>query len=206
MKQRLRKKLQEYRLIIFDMDGTLYYQFPLRLCMCVELIGYYILHIYKITELLTLSKFRKLYEKGILGKGNTVVTHWMQERPLRYIALFQDKKLLHLIRSLQEQGVKIAVYSDYPVEQKIRVLHDLAIDHYFCASDTVIHCLKPDPRGLKNIVRITGESIENSLFIGDRYEKDGKCAENAGMDYIILDKNPLSRNISLHRKELFRIC
>jgi len=78
----------------------------------------------------------------------------------------------------------------------------LTVDYFFSADDAAIQCLKPDVQGLKNILRITGEAAESSLFIGDRYEKDGKCADNAGMDYIILDANPLLRNFFLYRKEL----
>jgi len=198
----LQKKLGEYRLIILDMDGTLYYQFPLRICMCIELALYYSFHIRRIAELFMIRRYRKKYEKGILEKETPVVLHWMQEKPLRYIALFRDRKLISLVRRLREQGAKIVVYSDYPVRKKITALSGLTTDYFFCAADACIQCLKPDAQGLNNILHITGEAAGNSLFIGDRYEKDGKCAENAGMDYIILDKNPLLRNFNLYKKEL----
>jgi len=201
MKQQLRKKLCEYRLIILDMDGTLYYQAPLRFCMCIELMLYYAVHLRRIAELFMIYRFRKSYERGVLEQGNSVIRYWMQERPLRYISRFRDKKLIFLIQQLREHGAKIAVYSDYPVQQKLTALPDLTTDYYFCAADPAIQCLKPDPAGLKNILHITGETAENSLFIGDRYEKDGKCAENAGVDYIILDNSPLFRNINLYKKE-----
>ena len=197
----MRKKLREYRLIILDMDGTLYYQMPLRLCMCIELMFYYAVHLRRITELFMLYRFRKTYESGVLEQGNSVIEYWMQERPLRYISRFRDNKLIYLIRRLREHGAKIAVYSDYPVQLKLTALPDLTADYVFFAADSAIQCLKPDLAGLNNILRITGETAENSLFIGDRYEKDGKCAENAGVDYIILDNNPLFRNINLYKKE-----
>jgi FMN phosphatase YigB (HAD superfamily) len=79
----------------------------------------------------------------------------------------------------------------------------LTVDYCFCAADAAIQCLKPDAQGLKNILRITGEAVENGLFIGDRYEKDGKCAEGIGMDYIILDNNPLLRNVNVYKKEFY---
>jgi len=198
----MQKKLCEYRLVILDMDGTLYYQLPLRLFMFIEFTFYYFVNIRQMAELFSLRRYRKNYESGILEKETPIIEYWMQEKPLRYITLFRDKKLLRLIRQLREQGAKIAVYSDYPVQKKIEALSGLTADYSFCAADAVIQCLKPDVQGLKNILRITGEMAENSLFIGDRYEKDGKCAENAGMDYIILNNNPLMRNINLYKKEL----
>jgi FMN phosphatase YigB (HAD superfamily) len=202
MKQRLHKTLYEYRLIILDMDGTLYYQMPLRLCMCIELMLYYTVHLCRISELVMLYKFRKSYGNGVLEKGDYIIEYWMQEKPLRYISLFRDKKLLSLIRRLREQGTKIAIYSDFPVQKKLTALPDLTTDYVFCAADPVIQCLKPDPVGLKNILLLTGEASANSLFIGDRYEKDGKCAENAGVDYIILDNNPILREFNLYKREL----
>ncbi|MDR0453174.1 MAG: HAD family hydrolase [Deferribacteraceae bacterium] len=175
MKRQLQKKLSEYRLVILDMDGTLYYQLPLRLCMCAELVFYYAVHIHRIAELFMLRKFRKSYESGVLEKGPPAIERWMLEKPLRYIALFRDRKLLRLIRRLRENGAKIVIYSDYPVQKKVGVLPDLTADYCFCAADTSIQCLKPDVKGLNNILRITGETVTNGLFIGDRYEKDGKC-------------------------------
>ena len=203
MKLRLRKKLCEYRLIIIDMDGTLYYQAPLRFCMCIELMLYYAVHMRRIAELFMLYRYRQSYESGVLEKGNYIIEYWMQEKPLRLISLFRDRKLLSLILRLQEQGAKITIYSDYPVQKKLTALSGLTVDYAFCAIDPVIRCLKPDPAGLKNILSIVGEEANNSLFIGDRYKKDGKCAEDAGVDYIILDNNPLLRKINLFKKELF---
>jgi len=205
MKIHIQKKLCEYRLIILDMDGTLYFQQPLRFFMCVELMLYYVVHLRRVAELFMLYRFRKSYESGVLGNGNPVVEYWMQKKPIRYISLFRDKKLLSLIRQLREKGAKIAVYSDYPVQQKLTALPDLTIDYAFFAADSVIQCLKPDPAGLKNILRIAGETAGNSLFIGDRYKKDGKCAESAGVDFIILDNNPLLRNVNFYRKERFYV-
>jgi FMN phosphatase YigB (HAD superfamily) len=205
MKQHLRKKLCEYKLIILDMDGTLYYQAPLRFCMCIELMLYYAVHLRRIAELFMIYRFRKSYENGVLERGNSVIEYWMQEKPLQYISRFRDKKLIFLIRRLREHGAKIAVYSDYPVQLKLTALPDLTADYVFCAADSAIQCLKPDPAGLNNILRITGETAKNSIFIGDRYKKDGKCAENTGMDYIVLDNNPCLRNINLYKKERFYV-
>jgi HAD superfamily hydrolase (TIGR01549 family) len=184
------------------MDGTLYYQLPLRFCMGIELMFFYIIHICRVRELFMLRRFRKSYESGVLQAEPPIIQYWMQEKPSRYIALFKDRKLLRLIRRLRENGAKIAVYSDYPVRQKIKALPELEIDFCFCSADAVIQCLKPDPKGLKNILNLAGETAENSLFIGDRYEKDGKCAENSGIDFIILDGNPLLRNFKFYREEI----
>ncbi|GHT82391.1 hypothetical protein FACS1894137_01190 [Spirochaetia bacterium] len=202
MRYILRKKLREYRLIILDMDGTLYYQIPLRICMVFELLVYYTIHFKNIKDLFVLAGFRKSYNKGRLPEANPLVDYWMQERPLKYIHIFRDNKLLDLIQYLKNEGTLIALYSDYPLAKKISVLHPFATDFSFCASDSDINCLKPDVKGLKRILEVLNKPVEDAVFIGDRYDKDGKCAEGMGMDYIILDKNPILRNSRLYKSEL----
>ena len=41
--------------------------------------------------------------------------------------------------------------------------------------------MKPDPKGLINIIRANNLTVDNCLFIGDRLEKDGYCAEKCGI-------------------------
>lgn len=54
--------LREYRAIIFDLDGTLYFQTKLRLLMACRLCSYYGTHPWKIKELLAIKKFREVRE------------------------------------------------------------------------------------------------------------------------------------------------
>jgi FMN phosphatase YigB (HAD superfamily) len=187
------------------MDGTLYYQLPVRICIALELLGYYMTHLKNINDLFTLRKYRKSHESGYMIKSNSITDYWMQERPLKYIRLFRDKKLLELIQQLRNNGATIVIYSDYPVVDKLRALKPFPFDFAFCASDTDIQCLKPDTKGIKRILEIIKESVENIVFIGDRYEKDGQCAQRVGMDYMILDKYPVLRNIQLHKKKVSNV-
>jgi HAD superfamily hydrolase (TIGR01549 family) len=195
MKCIFHKKLYEYRAIILDMDGTLYYHFPLKICMAFELLCYYTAHINQFKDLIRLIMFRISREAGIISDEDSVIDYWMQEKPLKFIRLFKDKRLLGLMQYLHSQGIKIAVYSDYPVDKKIEALQPFNVDFSFHAADSAIQCLKPDVKGLKYIVKVIKEPVENILFIGDRYDKDGKCAESIGMDYIILYSDLLRRNL-----------
>ncbi|AEF85950.1 conserved hypothetical protein [Treponema primitia ZAS-2] len=209
-------KIFDYNCIILDMDGTLYYQFPLRVCIVFMILCHYILHLTKIKEVFILWKFRKLRENYIasinkddfeeelykklseyyhesLESIKKLIDYWINERPLPLIYFFRDRKLIKAIQKLKMNGIKIIVYSDYPVEKKISALKTLYVDYQFCAHDKNINCLKPDIQGIKYIIDVLRESIENILFIGDRYIKDGKCAAGVGMDYIILSRNPFLR-------------
>jgi HAD superfamily hydrolase (TIGR01549 family) len=187
--------------------------------MFFELLGHCVAHPSAIRNVAIIRAFRLLRESGELAQEpdfetrqyeliaehfnvdqetvKGVVDCLMQRRPLKYVRLFRDRRLLRLLGELRREGAKIAVYSDYPADRKIEALAPFKVDYCFCATDKRIMCLKPDSTGLKEIVETLGEPIENFLFIGDRYEKDGKCAENIGMDYLILGKCPLSRKIQL---------
>lgn len=205
----------KYKAIILDMDGTLYFQLPVRIFMAFDLLIHYCAHIMNIKELFALKEFRKIRENGVIQNKffftskqydivarrfqmepdavRMLVKYWMFERPLKYIYRFRDKKLLELIQLLHNKGIKIIVYSDYHAEEKIEALESLKVDYIFCASDPEIMCLKPDIKGLVRIVEIIDEPIERILFIGDRYEKDGLCAAGVGVDFLICKKSRFSR-------------
>jgi len=199
----LRKPLTEYRAVILDMDGTLYYQRPLRMCMAFELFFYYLAHLSKWRELLMLTAYREAREAGRLPAPDAVidavVKRWMQERPLKYVRLFRDRRLIALAERLRRGGAKLAVYSDYPVAGKLAALSPFTVDFAFDPDDPAIPALKPDPRGLRYITGVIGEAAEDTVFIGDRHEKDGLCAKAAGVDYVILGKSFFSRNMQLQK-------
>lgn len=59
----MRKAFNEYKLYVFDLDGTLYNQPRLRRIMAIRLIKYYLLHPFSIMELYHLYKFRNIKDK-----------------------------------------------------------------------------------------------------------------------------------------------
>lgn len=189
----LKKNIFDYDVFIFDMDGTLYFQLPVRICMAIEIFMYYFFRPHKYKDLLNLIRFRKSYERGLLLPMNSNIHNWMHVKPLKYIRKFRDRKLLDFIEKIQNLGKTIIVYSDYPLDEKLKALTEFNPNMKFCASDNEIQCLKPDTKGLQNIVKIFAKPIDEFIFIGDRYEKDGICAQNAGMDYIILNKFHFNR-------------
>ena len=53
-----KKSLYEYRVVIFDLDGTLYYQRPFRLRMLRHLAGYVMAHPLRFRDLLIIKTYR----------------------------------------------------------------------------------------------------------------------------------------------------
>ena len=194
---------------IVDMDGTLYFQGPVRIAMALRLGSFYLTHLFRIKELAALKLYREVREKEMFSgeddfegkqfeyvadkcgidreRVEKTVSHWMHEVPLSLISKNRDEKLLSFLREEMRKGVKVIVYSDYPVSEKLKAL-EFSPDAGYYSADEIIGCMKPDPKGLINILEKYGLNKERVLFIGDRQEKDGECALKAGVTACILPR------------------
>ena len=194
-----------YDVLIFDLDGTLYHQLPVRIFMAVLMIIHYMFKPLKYRELLAVLKYRELREKlfgnydedfhakqinetsRIFGlrpdETERIINSWMNDKPLKLVKFFRRRKLLVKLKELQASGKIIIVYSDYPVKEKLRALN-FEPYKYFWSNDGFINCMKPDASGLLRIIRELKLNAQNILYVGDRYDRDGECAENAGVAYM----------------------
>ena len=203
------KKFFEYKAWILDFDGTLFYQLPLRISMAAWLVLYYMPRPHRWKELFMLREYRRLRENLLAADSADfyqrqleilsqrynmsvqeildVVQMWMIEKPKIFIKTFQRKKLIAAIKSAKLRGVTIVIYSDNPVAEKIKAL-DFVPEYAFWSDDDLIKCMKPNPTGLKNIIGLLKLNREEILYIGDRDDRDGACAKNAGVDYCDVKK------------------
>ena len=69
-------------------------------------------------------------------------------------------------------------------------LVQLIVDGGFFSGDGIVRGQKPDKAGIEAILHSIQSPVDETIFIGDRLEKDGKSAEAVGMDYMILDRTP----------------
>ncbi len=197
------------KVVIFDVDGTLYDQRKLRMYMLMNLLGYYIMKPQRLQELKILKDFRREREKHAFDTENdiengqyrwgaqasgvspekvrSVVEKWIFSIPLKYIPYCSFPSILEFFNNLHKHGIATAIFSDYPAKKKVDVL-GLNPDCIVCSTDRNVDRLKPDPRGLFVIVETLGVSVEECLFIGDRDDHDGECARKAGMQYLILKR------------------
>ncbi|WP_207420130.1 HAD family hydrolase [Desertivirga brevis] len=213
MEANKRLNIEDIKAVIFDVDGTLYEQSRLRKKMLFILLKYYSLRPWRFKELQALYHFRIEREKRpgyscedleneqytwCSDKVNLkpeqikqLVDRWMFNVPNQYLPGCVFPGIKELFGILKGMGLKVAIYSDYKAEDKLKAM-DLEADLIISSTDPFISRLKPDPKALLYIANKFGLPPSSCLFIGDREELDGQCAMNAGMPYLIIDKKPFN--------------
>ena len=208
--------MTQYKAWVIDFDGTLFYQLPVRIFMAAWLLIYYLPRPLRWKELFILMDYRRVREKLFAADSKNfyelqlknlserynvgvqeilkIVTSWTIEKPQFLIKKFQRKKLIAAIKSAQLRGVKIVIYSDNQVAEKIKAL-DFVPDYAFWSDDDLIKCMKPDSKGLNNILKFLCLKPAEVLYIGDRDDRDGICAKNAGVRYF--DVKEFTKNLSV---------
>lgn len=216
----MQKKWSEYQLILFDMDGTLYFQRPLQVHMGIKMLlsclkpgGFH--------EIMIVLRFRKLRENWKSSSATTmllnsnidetqyqllstqmgltpdeirpIIQKWIYQLPLQLLTHYRDNQLIEILKKYHLY-TQVVIYSDYPATEKCIALGLNNIPCFYGGQENISR-LKPDPKGIQVIMNhyhITDPSMV--LMIGDRFSKDGQAAIAAGVDYLILKKHRIQRN------------
>jgi HAD superfamily hydrolase (TIGR01509 family) len=203
--------LQDARVVIFDVDGTLYDGRALRRRMIAELLFYCFANPRQSGLLQTLRIYRRERERladaeatGIIAQQyarpaellgispQTVearITPWIHQRPLRHLSVRRIPGIRRLFDELRAAGKILAVYSDYPAEEKLVAL-ELRADEVVTATDAEVNRLKPHPAGLEVLLRRLDASPSKCLLFGDRDSRDGAAARRLGMPYLLRGADP----------------
>jgi phosphoglycolate phosphatase/putative hydrolase of the HAD superfamily len=115
------------------------------------------------------------------------VEDWMERRPLRWLAACRRPGIAALFDALRAQGKQVAVLSDYPALDKLAAL-GLRADPVVWAGDAGVGRLKPDPRGLRQILARTGVAADRTVVVGDRADRDGAVAARVGARALLLGR------------------
>ena len=200
------------RAVLFDLDGTLYRQGPIRTLMALELLT---LPLYGPVRATARWKALRAYrgaqehlrdrpapnqaatqlECAAAAAGlsptetETLVDEWMQRRPLKYLRFWRAPGLDDLLALLARSGVLAGLLSDYPANMKIAAL-GLAgrFDPVLCSTDPAIGALKPHPRGFLRACALWKLPPREVLMVGDRPEVDAAGAHAAGMPCVIIGR------------------
>lgn len=215
----LYEKLSSYSLIIFDMDGTMYFKRSMQIRMGARLVMHALFHRGGMKDMRAVLDYRRMREnwdssKAVsddeffsrlsdrygIGKERaaSLISEWLFEIPLEAVRKSADSDLAETVKQLLRDGKKVCIYSDYPAKDKCAAL-DLPEDiGIFSCGDPGIGKMKPDPEGILHILgSYPGLSKKDIVMVGDRMDRDGLAAEAAGVGYVILDSFRISRRIRL---------
>lgn len=200
------------KLAIFDVDGTLYRQKPLRHVMSAELalvsLARLDIHASRIIQAYRrlrekIGEAESPYEEAALIKQvatktnispqriERVVNEWMLKRPLRHLHRYIYPGTADLFQALRKRGIIIAIFSDYPARNKLDAL-GLFADEIIGAGESHLEFLKPNPSGLHIILNQHNILPDNAVMIGDRIDRDGLAAQRANMRALIRSDVPIT--------------
>jgi HAD superfamily hydrolase (TIGR01509 family) len=201
--------------LVFDLDGTLYRQEPLRRAMLVRLLRAHALHpLAGARTMRLLSAYRKAQEhlrmspsseSGDLAAAQirlacewsgaqpefatACVARWMEQEPLPILACHPQPGALEFLHACRQQGLRLGLLSDYPAHAKLSALGlDDLFDVVLTAQSADVGVFKPDPRGLLLVIERLGVSPSESMYVGDRAEVDASAAAAAGVPCAILSR------------------
>lgn len=197
------------RLVVFDVDGTLYRQRPLRMRMAAKLLRHAATRL-DLSALTVLRSYRKLRETlgdeevadfevvlrrrtadaaGVpIDKVGDIVDRWIDREPLPYLAACAYDHVGRLFGAIRRTGRGLGVCSDYPASAKLSAL-GLSADPVVTALD--VGLLKPNPASLQELISRTDAKADETLLIGDRVDRDGHAAQRAGAHALIRSSKPI---------------
>lgn len=194
--------------VVFDVDGTLYDAARMRWALVPLFLARSLAHPGEaVTAISVVRWYRRAHERlrGLrpdqLGDDleeaqlrlaselsgvprevvRRVVGDWFERAPLPALATAGRPGLADALSRLRAAGIKTAVLSDYPPLGKLQALGvATAFDCVAWAQQAAIGVLKPDPKGLQEVLRQLGVAAEQAVYVGDRPEVDAVTAASVG--------------------------
>ena len=192
--------MKMYKLVVFDLDGTLYDKRGLSLRM--------VLHAPWDVVKMRAERQTRARMKGLwLGTENFVHTYneqlaqcmgcsplqakeWYEQRymPLmvKLIGKYQPLGdwVLPFVQDCQHKGIKMVVLSDYGfVNEKLQALGLEPSLFDWVLSAPELGGLKPAAELMHHVAERMGVAVEDCLVIGDREDTDGEMARRSGAQF-----------------------
>ena len=194
------------KVIVFDVDGTLYNLNLMRFLILIELFFSLLIFNISLKELIILKKYREERElmsnlslKDLKNKHFDIIANnlkidrstlvkiiieWIYKRPLKYLIIVRNIKLKKTIEKYKKDGLDIYFYSDYPLYHKMKKMkYNFNSNLYWSSLDYEISSFKPNPFFLFFLQKKYNYNKDEILFVGDRVDRDKKIADNFGCQF-----------------------
>lgn len=197
--------------LVFDLDGTLYLQGPVRRAMLLRLLRVgvahpvstwrqsRIIHYYRraqehlrsCPEPLAETQLRLAcdWSGALPEEALSAVSHWMEDAPLEVLGRCLRPGVVELLGAAKKKGIRLGLLSDYPAKKKLLAMR---LDAYFstvlCAQDVRVGVFKPSSKAMAVMLADLGVDPANTVYVGDRASVDGETAWRAGIAGVILGK------------------
>jgi FMN phosphatase YigB (HAD superfamily) len=202
------------RVLIFDLDGTLYRQTALRWRMFWYLLCAYVGHpVRGWFTLRVLRAYRRAQEALRVSPivhtdlveaqlqlacqwtgmapafVRLCVARWLEQNPLILLPRMRYPGVEEFLQVATERGLRLGVFSDYPATAKLRAMDLLRFfGVVVSAQDPEVRLFKPSPRGLEVTLGRLGAETHQAVYIADRPDIDAPAAAAAGIPCVILGR------------------
>jgi FMN phosphatase YigB (HAD superfamily) len=199
--------------LVFDLDGTLYLNGPIRRAMLWRLLRTGVSHpLSTWRESRLIYHYRRAQEhlrrcpepsagtqlrlscewSGMPpSEAAIAIARWMDDVPLPLLARCLRPCIVDLLQAARSRGIRLGLLSDYPATRKLQAM---GLDKYFSvvlsAQDIRVGAFKPSPRGLTLMLEELGVEPARAVYVGDRPFVDGETARRAGVMGVILGQPP----------------
>jgi len=205
--------------IVFDIDGTLYRQTPLRRAMLFRLVAAHAANPFEGWRTMSALRAYRNAQEHLRGDASSrgdspdniataqlrlasersgidcaalsaCVERWMEREPLPLLSRCIQPGLREFLAACRERGLRLGALSDYPADAKLKAL---GVADYFdvslCAQAPEIGVFKPDPKGLRVALERLGTDAADALYVGDRVDVDAAAAKSAGVACAIITRS-----------------
>lgn len=189
-----------YKLVIFDLDGTLYDKRGLSLRMVLHA-PWDLMKMWAERQTrarmkglwLGTENFAQTYNEQLaqrMGYSPLQAKEWYEQRymPLmvKLIGKYQPlgKWVLPFVQDCQHKGIKMVVLSDYGfAKEKLQALGLEPSLFDWVVSAPELGGLKPAAELMHHVAKRMGVAVEDCLVIGDREDTDGEMARRCGAQF-----------------------
>ncbi|MCS7135867.1 MAG: HAD family hydrolase [Nitrososphaerota archaeon] len=206
--------MSKQKLIVFDIDGTLYRSDEYEMELHREIVKLLAEKLGCSTEearakLRTLRKEVASISWCLIKLGINLKEFYEElakrVNPSEYVEEAKDVKVL--LRKLKEAGFKLAVHTNSGRALALKVLGALGIDpstfDIMVTSDDAEP--KPSRDGYLKILKIAGVTAEEVVYVGDRYDIDLKTAKELGIKTVIIGKRSTLGNADFQVENVLEI-